>query len=94
MNCNINVPKTRLKFQQTHSKHSLTLTKRGPICIEAVPDLVPQVFGWAADVSVEVRHVDELCDAGFSGCPGNLLWDGNIHVLEAKVPSQKEVEKT
>lgn len=37
--------------------------------------------------------MDELCDAGFSGCPGNLLWDGNIHILEAKVPSQKEVEK-
>lgn len=93
MNCNKSVPKTRLKFQQTHSKHSVTLTKSVSICIEAIPDLVPQVFWGAADVSVEVRHVDELCDAGFSGCPGNLLWDGNKHVLKAKVPSQKEVDR-
>lgn len=48
--------------------------------------LVPQVFGWAADVSVEVGHVDELRDAGLSGCLGNLLRDAHEDILIAEVP--------
>lgn len=56
------------------------------VCRETNHYLIPQVFRWAAYVSVEVRHVDELCDSGLSGCPSNLLRDGNIDVLKAIVP--------
>lgn len=52
--------------------------------------LVPQVFGWAADVSIEVRHVDELGDAGLPGCLGNLLRNGHKDILVAIVPEQGE----
>lgn len=48
--------------------------------------LVPQVFGWAAYVCVEVRHVDKLCDTGLSGCLCNLLRDRHKDVLEVIVP--------
>lgn len=51
--------------------------------------LVPQVFGLAAYVSIEVRHVDELCDASLSGCLGNLLRDCHEDILITIVPSHK-----
>lgn len=53
--------------------------------------LVPQVFGWAAYVSIQVRNVDKLGDAGFSGCLCNLLRDGHKDILKAivSVPKQK-----
>lgn len=53
---------------------------------ETAPDLVPQVLGGAADVCIEVRHVNELCDPGFSGGPGDLLRDAHKDILEAIVP--------
>lgn len=55
-------------------------------CRETSHYLVPQVLGFAAYVGVEVRHVDELCDAGLSGCLSNLLRDGHVDVLKAIVP--------
>lgn len=54
--------------------------------------LVPQVLGGAAYVGIQVRHVDKLGDASFSGCLGNLLRDGHKHILEAIVPVTKPKE--
>lgn len=51
--------------------------------------LVPQVFGGAAYVSVEVGHVDKLGDSSFSGCLGDILRDGHEHVLKAEVPEHR-----
>ena len=63
---------------------------RCEVCgVLAVLYLVPQVFGRTAYVGVEVRHVDELCDAGLSGCLGDLLRDGHEEILKAIVPLQK-----
>lgn len=56
--------------------------------------LVPQVFGWAAYVSIEVRHVDKLCDAGRSGCLGNLLRDGHEDIFIAIVAVNKKRRNT
>lgn len=56
--------------------------------------LVPQVLGRAAYVSVEVRHVDELCDACLSGCLGNLLRDAHEDILKAIVPLHKKRKNT
>lgn len=57
--------------------------------------LVPQVFGWAAYVSIQVGNVDKLADAGFSGCLRNLLRDGHKDILESivSVTKQKRREK-
>lgn len=57
--------------------------------------LVPQVFGWAAYVSIQVRNVDKLGGASFSGCLRNLLRDGHKDILEAivSVIKQKQREK-
>lgn len=55
--------------------------------------LVPQVFGWASDVCVEVRHVDKLCDASLSGCLGNLLRDGHKDVVETIVAEDEKERK-
>ena len=52
--------------------------------------LVPQVFGGASDVSVQVGHVNQLGDAGLSGCLGDLLRDGDIRVFEAVVTAGGE----
>lgn len=59
---------------------------------QTVRYLVPQVFGWAAYVSIQVRNVDKLGDAGFSGCLCNLLRDGHKDILKAivSVPKQKK----
>jgi len=56
--------------------------------------LVPEVFGQAAYVGVEVRHMDELGDAGLSGCLGNLLRDVHVDILEAIVTSHKKGRNT
>lgn len=55
--------------------------------------LIPQVFGWAAYISIEVGHVDKLGDASLSGCFGNLLRDGHEDIVEAKVPFTQKEEK-
>lgn len=61
------------------------------VCGETALYLIPQVFGWAAYISIEVGHVDKLCDASLSGCFGNLLRDGHEDIVVAKVPfAQKE----
>lgn len=60
------------------------------IISQHVSNLVPQVFGRAADVGIEVRHVDELSDASLSGCLGNLLRDAHKDVLKSVVPSRKD----
>lgn len=78
--------------QQKHYTLVL-LSKSWAICGETALHLVPQVFGRAAYVSVEVRHVDKLCDAGLSGCLGNLLRDGHEDILEAIVPFTQKEEK-
>lgn len=48
--------------------------------------LIPKVFGGAADVSVEVRYMDQLCDACLPGGFGNLLRDAHVGVLKGIVP--------
>ncbi|TNN85069.1 hypothetical protein EYF80_004723 [Liparis tanakae] len=49
-----------------------------------------RVFGLAAHVSVEVRHVDQLRDAGLSGRLGNLLRDVHEDILKEEVPVHRE----
>lgn len=61
--------------------------------VSPIKYLVPQVFGWASDVCVEVGHVDKLCDAGLSGCLCNLLRDGHKDVVEAIVAEDKKERK-
>lgn len=48
--------------------------------------LGPQVLGGAADVCVQVRHMDHLGDACFTGRLGDLLRDCHVDVLEPVVP--------
>lgn len=55
--------------------------------------LVSQVFGWAAYVSIQVRNVDKLGDASFSGCLCNLLRDGHKDILKAIVPVTKQKQR-
>lgn len=57
---------------------------------QTVRYLVPQVFGWAAYVSIQMGHVDELGDASFSGCLCNLLRDVHKDILKAIIPVTKE----
>ena len=64
------------------------------ICRETALYLVPQVFGWAAYVSIEMRHVDKLRNASLSGCLCNLLRDGHKHVLKAIIPCTEKQEET
>ena len=54
--------------------------------------LVPQVLGGAPDICVEMGQVDQLADASFSGCPGDLLGDAHKHVLKAEVTGRGNPE--
>lgn len=60
---------------------------------QTVRYLVPQVFGWAAYVCIQVRNVDKLGDAGFSGCLCNLLRDSHKDILKAIVSVTKEKQR-
>lgn len=93
----INNTYTFLYLQHKHHnrRHTLFSLSGGhcAVCGVTAHYLVPQVFGRAAYVSVEVRHVDELGDAGLFGCPGNMLRDGDEDILVAIVPVHNKRKK-
>lgn len=52
--------------------------------------LIPQILGGALDISIEVGHMNKLLNSGFTGCPRDLLGDGDEDIFELVVALKRD----